>query len=108
MPSEKLWAGQSGWLESRKQPKRFATIAISTLVGIAVNFSSIDPIKALFWSAVINGAVSVPIMVMMMLMTSRIDVMGENTVTGLLRWTGWLSTGVMAIAVVVMFATMFM
>ena len=84
----------------------YATIAIATLVGTAVNFSPIDPIKALFWSAVINGVVSAPVMAMMMLMTAREDIMGENTVVGFLRWLGWLSCVVMGTAVIGMFLTM--
>ncbi len=84
----------------------YATIAIATLVGAAVSFSPLDPIKALFWSAVINGVASAPIMVLTMLMASRADVMGEVPVTGLLRWLGWLSTAVMGAAVAFMFWSM--
>jgi Mn2+/Fe2+ NRAMP family transporter len=46
----------------------YATIAVSTLIGIFINFVGLDPIKALFWSAVINGVVAVPLMVIIMLM----------------------------------------
>ena len=53
------------------------TIAVATVIGGGMNFTPIDPIKALFWSAVINGVVAVPVMVMMMLMTRRKDIMGE-------------------------------
>jgi len=85
----------------------YATIALATLLGTGINFLPIDPIKALYWSAVINGVVSVPVMVMMMLMTARSDIMGENTIAGPLRWIGWMATAVMAIAVCVMLATSF-
>jgi Mn2+/Fe2+ NRAMP family transporter len=85
----------------------YATIAIATLLGTAIVFSHIDPIRALVWSAVINGVVSVPVMIMMMLMTARVDIMKGHTVAGALRWTGWLATGVMAAAVVAMFAAIF-
>jgi NRAMP (natural resistance-associated macrophage protein)-like metal ion transporter len=85
----------------------YAAIALATLLGTAVNFSPIDPIKALYWSAVINGVVSVPVMLTMMLMTRRQDIMGENTVGGPLQWIGWLATTVMAAAVVAMIATSF-
>jgi Mn2+/Fe2+ NRAMP family transporter len=88
--------------------KRFyGIIAISTLVGMAMNFMPIDPIKALFWSAVINGVISVPIMVVMMMLASRPDVMGELTPPPLLKATGWIATGAMGIAVVAMFWTTF-
>ncbi len=104
-------AGTFRWknsLEMRPMAaKRFyGIIAISTLVGVAINFMPIDPIKALFWSAVINGVISVPIMVVMMLLASRRDVMGRLTPPMRLKAIGWVATGAMAIAVVAMFWTM--
>jgi len=81
----------------------YATLAIATLVGVALNFTPFNPIGALFWSAVINGVVAVPVMVLMMLLTANTKVMGQFTVTGVLRSTGWLTTAVMAAAVVGMF-----
>ena len=54
----------------------YGTIAVSTLIGILINFVGLDPIKALFWSAVINGVVAVPLMAIIMLMAMRRDVMG--------------------------------
>jgi Mn2+/Fe2+ NRAMP family transporter len=86
--------------------KRFySTIVGGTLVGVGINFINIDPIKALFWSAVINGVVAVPLMVVMMIMTTRRDIMGRFTIPPWLQVIGWASTGAMASAVVVMFAT---
>jgi Mn2+/Fe2+ NRAMP family transporter len=82
-----------------------ATYANTTLVGVALNFTSFNPIQALFWSAVINGVVAVPVMVLMMLLTANTKVMGQFTVNGVLRFTGWLATAVMAAAVVGMFVT---
>jgi NRAMP (natural resistance-associated macrophage protein)-like metal ion transporter len=87
--------------------KRFySIIAISTLAGVALGFTPIDPIKALYWSAVINGVISVPIMAVMMLMATRTDVMGRFVVTRRLKWLGWLATLAMAVAVVAMFMTL--
>ncbi len=83
----------------------YGTIAAATLVGVLLNFTSIDPIKALFWSAVINGVVAVPVMVMMMLMASRSRVMGEFVLGRGLKLLGWLATGVMLLAAIGMFAT---
>jgi Mn2+/Fe2+ NRAMP family transporter len=83
----------------------YATLAIATLVGVALNFTSFNPIQALFWSAVINGVVAVPVMVLMMLLTANTKVMGQFTVSGVLRFTGWLATAVMAAAVVGMLVT---
>ena len=86
--------------------KFYGIIAISTLVGIALGFTPIDPIKALYWSAVINGIISVPIMAVMMLMAVRPEIMGNFTITRKLKILGWLATAVMATAVAAMFLTL--
>ena len=83
----------------------YGTIAVSTLIGIVINFVGLDPIKALFWSAVINGVVAVPLMVIIMLMAMRPDVMGRFVLPRALWAIGWLCTGTMAVAVVIMFVT---
>ena len=83
----------------------YTFIALATLGGVALDFSPIDPIKALFWSAVINGVIAVPIMVVMMLLADDPKVMGGFTVTRRLKALGWLATGTMAAAVAAMFAT---
>lgn len=87
--------------------KRFyGIIAASTLIGTVFVFLNIDPIKALFWAAVINGVISVPIMALMMRMATNRDVMGPFAVTKRLRLLGWGATAAMTLAVIVMFATM--
>jgi len=83
----------------------YGTIAAATVVGAALNFTGLDPIKALFWSAVINGVAAVPIMGMIMVMGSRHAVMGQFTLKPLLKTLGWLATLVMTAAAVGMFAT---
>jgi len=83
----------------------YGTIAVATLVGILINFVEIDPIKALFWSAVLNGVVAVPLMVVIMLMATQQRVMGRFTLPRPLAAMGWLCTAVMAVAVAVMFVT---
>ena len=83
----------------------YGTIAVATLVGGALNFMPIDPVKALFWSAVINGVVAVPVMVMTMQMATSGKIMGAFRVRGLLRALGWLATATMAVAAIGMFAT---
>ena len=89
-----------------KRAKAFyATIAVATLVGAILNFTPIDPIKALFWSAVVNGVAAVPVMVMMMLLTTRGDAMGGFRLHGGLKIVGWAATLVMALAAIGMFAT---
>jgi len=84
----------------------YTTIAAATLIGIAINFVAIDPIKALFWSAVVNGVIAVPLMVMMMVMTARPAVMGRFTLPRPLMLMGWLATLVMAATVAAMLWTM--
>jgi NRAMP (natural resistance-associated macrophage protein)-like metal ion transporter len=81
----------------------YAIIALATLGGVALDFTPIDPIRALFWSAVINGVIAVPIMIVMMLLADDARVMGEFTVTRRLKALGWLATWTMAAAVVAMF-----
>ena len=83
----------------------YGVIAAATLVGAVLNFTPLDPIKALFWSAVINGVAAVPIMVMIMLMACRKDVMGPFTLGRTLTILGWLATAAMTVAAVAMFAT---
>jgi NRAMP (natural resistance-associated macrophage protein)-like metal ion transporter len=93
-------------LQPRLAKKFYAIIALATLLGVALCFTRIDPIKALYWSAVINGVISVPIMVVMMLMASRHAVMGRLVISPRLKLLGWLCTAVMAFAVMAMFWTM--
>jgi NRAMP (natural resistance-associated macrophage protein)-like metal ion transporter len=81
----------------------YGIIAFATLGGVLLDFTPIDPIKALFWSAVINGVIAVPIMVVMMLLADDPKVMGAFTVTRRLKALGWLATWTMAAAVVAMF-----
>jgi len=83
----------------------YAILSVSTLLGVALNFTSIDPMKALFWSAVINGVIAVPVMVVMMLMAGNRTVMGRFVIRTRLKVLGWLATGVMALAVVGMITT---
>jgi NRAMP (natural resistance-associated macrophage protein)-like metal ion transporter len=84
----------------------YAILAAATLIGVAVDFTNVDPIKALLWSAVVNGVIAVPIMVVMMLLAVKPDVMGPFVVKRRLLVLGWISTGVMAAAVIAMLATL--
>ncbi|WP_242098709.1 divalent metal cation transporter [Sphingomonas sp. CROZ-RG-20F-R02-07] len=80
----------------------YSVIALATLLGIAIDWSPLDPIKALFWSAVVNGVVAVPIMVAMMVVVSRHSAMGKFTASRSLRFFGWTATAVMASAAAAM------
>jgi Mn2+/Fe2+ NRAMP family transporter len=77
----------------------YLTIAAATAVGAALNITPLDPMRALYWSAVINGVVAVPLMVLLMLMTAQRRVMGEFAIKGWLRALGWASTAVMGACV---------
>ncbi|MGO0790055.1 NRAMP family divalent metal transporter [Herbaspirillum seropedicae] len=97
-------AGCFGWKNSleRKfmEAKAFYSVVIvSTLAGMALSFNKIDPIKALYWSAVINGVISVPIMIVMMLLASHKEVMGQFVIKPGLKIWGWLASLIMGIAV---------
>jgi NRAMP (natural resistance-associated macrophage protein)-like metal ion transporter len=81
----------------------YAVIALAILGGVAITFMHFDPIRALYWSAVINGVTAVPIMVIMMLMARSPRVMGQFAVKGVLAWGGWLATLAMALAAVGVF-----
>ena len=83
----------------------YGAIAVATLIGIGFNFVGSDPMKALFWCAVLNGVVAVPLMVVMMIMAMQTKVMGNFVLPWPLKAMGWLCTAVMGIAVVIMFAT---
>jgi NRAMP (natural resistance-associated macrophage protein)-like metal ion transporter len=80
----------------------YGVLALSAGLGIALNFTPINPISALYWSAVINGVLAVPVMVLLMVMARRHDVMGPYIITGPLYWLGWLSTLAMLSSVVAM------
>ncbi len=84
----------------------YAIIAIATLGGVILNFTRLDPMRALLWSAEINGVIAVPIMAIMMLLAARADIMGPFVIRPRLRRLGWTATGVMAVTVVAMLATM--
>ena len=95
-----------GLARKAKRAKAFyGAIAVATLIGVGLNFSPIDPIKALFWSAVINGVVAVPVMALMMHLSSHRAAMGDFKLHTGLKIVGWAATAVMAAAAVGLFAT---
>lgn len=101
-------AGAFSWRNSlAATPKAdrafYGIIAVATLLGVALCFAPIDPMKALFWSAVVNCVISVPIIFLMMSMASRRDIMGEFTIKAGLKILGWSCALAMALAVVAMF-----
>ncbi len=98
-----------GWNASLEhKPHRakvfYAVIALGMLFGVAIDWSPINPMKALFWSAVINGVAAVPILIGLMIVVSKPSIMEEFVAPPLLKFFGWLATAVMAAAAIAMFA----
>jgi NRAMP (natural resistance-associated macrophage protein)-like metal ion transporter len=95
-----------------RQPKAarafYATLAIATALGTAINFTPVDPIRALYWSAVINDVMVAPIIVVMMNLASNPSVMGRFTLSLWLRTVGWITAAVMALCVVGLIASIAM
>ncbi|SFK89478.1 Natural resistance-associated macrophage protein [Methylorubrum salsuginis] len=81
----------------------YATVALATGIGMAVSLGAIDPIRALYWSAVVNGVVAVPIMAVMMRIAAQADIMGAFAIRGPLRALGWTATTLMLGTVLAMF-----
>lgn len=94
-----------GWREGlTKRPREakafYAVIAVATLAGVAMNFFNINPMKALYWSAVANGLLAPPLMVVTMLVARNRKIMGRLAVRGGLEIGGWISTAVMTVVAV--------
>ena len=91
-----------GSLDSRPRQARafYGTIAAATLGGVALNFSALDPIKALYWAAVVNGVLAAPLMAVIMLIANNPRIMGRLVLPRAMRLVGWLATAVMAAATV--------
>ena len=96
----------SGLDEKPKHAKKFyGVIAVSTLIGVAIDFLGINPITALFWTAVINGVVAPPLLIVVMLVANNKKVMGARTNGLFANIVGWLATAVMFAAAIGMFLT---
>lgn len=100
-----------GWrtgleLKPRQAQHFYGVISLAVVAALGLDFLDVDPMIALFWSAVVNGVVAVPVMAVIMLLASRRSVMGSFSVKSWHKWLGWAATGLMAIASVVMFATL--
>ncbi|MEO5865837.1 MAG: divalent metal cation transporter, partial [Sphingomonas sp.] len=84
----------------------YGIIAVSVLAALVIQYSPISPMRALFWSAVINGVVAVPLLVVLVLLVSRTEVMGRFVAPFALRLTGWITAGVMGAAALAMIASL--
>jgi Mn2+/Fe2+ NRAMP family transporter len=94
-------------LESKPQraPRFYLVLAAATILGISLYFVGLDPIRALFLSAVINGVVAVPLMVMLMMMSANKAIVGEFSLPTHLRIIGWTATIVMFLASLAFFTS---
>jgi len=97
-----------GWkegLERKTTDARgfYGVIAFSVLAALVLQYTPIDPMKALFWSAVINGVVAVPLMAVIVLLASKRSLMGDYVAGRPLRVLGWIGVGVMGFAALGMF-----
>jgi Mn2+/Fe2+ NRAMP family transporter len=97
-----------GWKEGLERSATdargfYAVITVSVLLGLAMQFSPISPMRALFWSAVINGVVAVPMIVVVILLASRKSVMGNYTASKAIIVLGWMTVALMSVATAGMF-----
>ena len=83
--------------------KFYLIISISVLGALGIQYLPINPMKALFWSAVINGVAAVPLMVAILILAARTSVMGSYTASRASLALGWLATGIMGVAAGIMF-----
>ncbi|MGC1325251.1 MAG: divalent metal cation transporter, partial [Xanthobacteraceae bacterium] len=101
-----------GWegsleLPARGAPGFYLTVAAATLAGLGAALTPLDPIRMLFWSAVVNGVVAVPLMVAMMIVVANYKIMGKFAASRALMVGGWGATALMAVVVAAMLVTSF-
>jgi NRAMP (natural resistance-associated macrophage protein)-like metal ion transporter len=85
----------------------YSVIAVAMALGLGLDYAGLNAVKMLFWSAVLNGALAPPLLILVVLLTSRADIMGERRNGPLLRWLGWACAGVMLMATIIMFVTLY-
>jgi Mn2+/Fe2+ NRAMP family transporter len=95
-------------LESKpgQAPQFYLVVGAATIIGLALNFLGLDPIRALYWSAIVNGIAAAPLMAMLMLMSANRAVVREFTLPLSLRIIGWAATAVMVLASIAFLASM--
>jgi Mn2+/Fe2+ NRAMP family transporter len=103
-------AEAEGWRGSLEDTPRlarrfYAVVVVSMLVGLILNFVRLDAVTMLFWSAVVNGVLASPLIVLVVLLTGDHAVMGTRVNPPLLRWLGWGTTAIMSAAAVGMLLT---
>src|ERR1019366_3327414 len=86
-------------------PKFYGVLAVAMLLGVGLDYAGLNAVKMLFWSAVANGGLAPPLIVLVVLLTSDGGVMGKRVSPPLLKWLGWLTAAVMTVAAIAMFVT---
>lgn len=76
----------------------YAAIAVATMAGVGLNFTTLDPVRALYWSAVVNGVLATPVMAVIMLIASNGRIMGRLTISPTMLAGGWIATALMLVA----------
>jgi len=104
-------AEAEGWRGSLDDTPRlarrfYAVVAVAMLVGLVLNYVGLDAVTMLFWSAVVNGVLAAPLIVLVVLLTSDRAVMGKRVNPPLLRWLGWATAVIMTAATVGMLVTL--
>ncbi|WP_221791780.1 NRAMP family divalent metal transporter [Aquisediminimonas sediminicola] len=97
--------GRAGSLDAKLLDARlfYATIAVTTMLGTMLNYTGIDPARALYWAAVVNGVLAAPLMAVMMLIVRNKRAMGRLAASDGMMILGWTATAVMAIATAIFF-----
>jgi len=97
-----------GTLEDKPRlaKKFYAIVALAMILGLVLDYAGFNAVKMLFWSAVLNGVLAPPLIVLVVLLTSSKKIMGKRVNSPLLKWLGWATAVIMAVAAIAMFATM--
>jgi NRAMP (natural resistance-associated macrophage protein)-like metal ion transporter len=99
------WRGASLNMKPKRAPRFYLVIGGAMLVGLALDFAGLNPVKMLFWSAVLNGILAPPLVVLVVMLTSDQKVMGTRVNSPTMEVLGWVCAVVMAAAAVGMFIT---
>jgi Mn2+/Fe2+ NRAMP family transporter len=99
------WRGDSLSRKPRRAPQFYFVIAGAMVVGLALNFAGLNAVKMLFWSAILNGVLAPPLVVLVVLLTSDRKVMGVRTNSRPARVLGWICAAVMSAAAVALLVT---
>jgi NRAMP (natural resistance-associated macrophage protein)-like metal ion transporter len=97
-----------GTLEDRPRlaKKFYGVVAAAMVIGLILNYAGFNAVKMLFWAAVLNGVLAPPLIVLVVLLTCNKKIMGKRANPPLLKWLGWATATIMAVAAIALFATL--